>query len=506
MIARGVHPVSPHSIAASASIAAEARAAARTTPTVWGLSPVQLHDRFWAHRGVQVVRPGEPEPISPEAQLYLLTDERALATFEPGWQLQMLSWSSPDLVYIRVRDVREREYRERVVTDAQQNFVRFERIYTRSTPRLMRAAFTTDRAIAQAWRSAPSGRDGWPALRRRVPRERRSTLACNGVMYDRASDADLAHLVRDLTRMWSNPGAMIRRARAVSKGVWADGGVSLDPAARFAGSVWVGAGRTVDPLTTVIGPFVLWDDPAQRPAVEPIAWPAQRHIDLPRVHRPTDSLTRSAKRVHGACKRAFDIVFSIVAIAVSLPLYPLIMLAIWLEDARPFFFAHRRETTGGREFACLKFRSMYRDADKMRQRLEQAGKNQADGPQFFMENDVRVTRVGRFLRRTRLDELPQFFNVLRGHMSVVGPRPSPFNENQFCPAWREARLSVKPGITGLWQVKRTRIPGADFQEWIKYDIEYVENISFSLDLMILFLTVFCVLGGVLPRRKRAYVA
>src|SRR5207248_7868201 len=103
------------------------------------------------------------------------------------------------------------------------------------------------------------------------------------------------------------------------------------------------------------------------------------------------------------------------------------------------------------------------------------------GPQFYIEWDVRVTKVGRFLRQTRLDELPQFFNVLRGQMSVVGPRPSPFKENQFCPAWREARLSVRPGITGLWQVKRTRTVGLDFQEWIKYDIEYVENASFSLD-------------------------
>jgi lipopolysaccharide/colanic/teichoic acid biosynthesis glycosyltransferase len=113
-----------------------------------------------------------------------------------------------------------------------------------------------------------------------------------------------------------------------------------------------------------------------------------------------------------------------------------------------------------------------------------------------------VTKVGRFLRKTRLDELPQFFNVLRGQMSVVGPRPSPFKENQFCPAWREARLSVRPGITGLWQVKRTREIGLDFQEWIKYDIEYVENASFSLDMMIILRTIVSVIAGVLPKRKK----
>jgi lipopolysaccharide/colanic/teichoic acid biosynthesis glycosyltransferase len=144
---------------------------------------------------------------------------------------------------------------------------------------------------------------------------------------------------------------------------------------------------------------------------------------------------------------------------------------------------------------------MYRNAEKMKQEL--ADKNQADGAQFYIERDPRVTRVGRFLRRTRIDEWPQFFNVLIGHMSVVGPRPSPFKENQFCPAWREARLSVRPGITGLWQVKRTRELGADFQEWIKYDIEYVEHASFSLDMIILMQTVVCVIKGVLPKRKAA---
>jgi lipopolysaccharide/colanic/teichoic acid biosynthesis glycosyltransferase len=489
------------------AVEAIARPLGAAAPTVWGLNPVQLHDRFWAHRGVQVVRPGEAEPLSEKAQLYLLMDEKVLATFESGAQLEALYWSAPDLVYVRVHDTRERGYRERVVTDDADRFVRFERIYDRPVPRLMRAAFTPDRAIARAWQASPSGRVGWPALRRLVPRARRSTMLGYGTMYERGSDADLARLVRDLARMWTGVGAMVPRARAqqqVSVGgtVWADAGVTIDPDAKFAGPVWVGAGRRVDPQVTLIGPLVLWDDPAARPAPEPIVWPATRHTNLSDIHRPRDAMTLDAKRLHSAFKRAFDVVFSIVAIAVTLPLYPFIMLAIWLEDGLPVFFAHRRETIGGREFPCLKFRSMYRDAEKRKQELMAQGKNQADGPQFFMERDVRVTRVGRFLRKTRLDELPQFFNVLRGHMSVVGPRPSPFKENQFCPAWREARLSVRPGITGLWQVKRTREPGADFQEWIKYDIEYVENASFSLDMIIIFRTVIAVLTGMVPGPAR----
>jgi lipopolysaccharide/colanic/teichoic acid biosynthesis glycosyltransferase len=138
---------------------------------------------------------------------------------------------------------------------------------------------------------------------------------------------------------------------------------------------------------------------------------------------------------------------------------------------------------------------MRKDAEQIKARI--ARQNQADGPQFFIENDPRLTRVGRFIRKTNLDELPQFFNVLLGHMAIVGPRPSPRDENQFCPPWREARLSVRPGITGLWQVNRTRIRGTDFQEWIKYDIEYVENQSWLLDIRIVWKTIVVLMRGVI---------
>jgi lipopolysaccharide/colanic/teichoic acid biosynthesis glycosyltransferase len=199
--------------------------------------------------------------------------------------------------------------------------------------------------------------------------------------------------------------------------------------------------------------------------------------------------------VHSASKRLFDIIFALLFIILTLPLWLATMVAIWLEDGRPFIFAHRRETLGGREFPCLKFRSMRKDADRIKATLAQS--NQADGPQFYMEHDPRLTRVGRIIRKLNIDELPQFINVLLGHMSVVGPRPSPRAENQCCPAWREARLSVRPGITGLWQVQRTRRVGEDFQEWIKYDIQYVENVNWPMDLQIMCKTVAVILRGVI---------
>ena len=109
--------------------------------------------------------------------------------------------------------------------------------------------------------------------------------------------------------------------------------------------------------------------------------------------------------------------------------------------------------------------------------------------QFKIDNDPRVTKIGPWLRRSNIDELPQLFNVLLGQMSLVGPRPSPDSENQLCPEWRRTRLSVKPGITGLWQVLRLRNPHAsDFQEWIYYDVEYARHRSLWLDLQILLYT------------------
>lgn len=114
--------------------------------------------------------------------------------------------------------------------------------------------------------------------------------------------------------------------------------------------------------------------------------------------------------------------------------------------------------------------------------------NEVDGPQFKMADDPRISRVGRFLRETYLDEIPQFVNVLLGQMSVVGPRPSPEQENTLCPWWRDARLSVRPGVTGMWQVMRTREAGKDFNEWIQYDVEYVEKLSLKMDLWIIYKT------------------
>jgi lipopolysaccharide/colanic/teichoic acid biosynthesis glycosyltransferase len=185
-------------------------------------------------------------------------------------------------------------------------------------------------------------------------------------------------------------------------------------------------------------------------------------------------------------KRIFDIISSVIVLILFAPVLPIVMLAIKLTSSGPVFFKDMRQGLHGRPFRCLKFRTMQVGASRMQERLRIL--NQADGPQFMILDDPRQSAVGKFLRETYIDEIPQFVNVLLGQMSVIGPRPSPENENILCPFWRDARLSVRPGITGLWQICRTRQPMRDFQEWIHYDVKYVRDLSLKLDLWICWQT------------------
>jgi lipopolysaccharide/colanic/teichoic acid biosynthesis glycosyltransferase len=472
-------------------IAFQSTIAARPEPTqapimahtVWGLDPLALHHRYWAAHGVQVVRQGEPSEIVSDAELYLLTDPRILVHFQLRGVVEVLKWIAPQIMFLRLRDDRERGYREKVVTDDSNRFIRFQRLYDGGQDlRLARVALTPQIEVARLWQSAPDPLTGWKRLRRYTPRHESLAQSIAGRVFDRSLDREIAAYLKTLVQSWTHPDSTITRAKLLEPQVWKDPLSVIDPAARFIGPVWVGAGRKVAAGNTVIGPTIVWDDPSARPPTEDIQW-----LNIEPSEIPQTASIRSTTALSRAFKRLFDVVFSGLALALTLPLYPLIVLAIWVEDGRPFFFVHRRQTLGGREFPCIKFRSMARDAELLKAQLRD--QNQADGPQFFIPRDPRLTRVGKFLRKYDLDELPQFINVWLGHMSVVGPRPSPQVENQYCPPWRDARLSVRPGITGLWQIHRTRTTGADFQEWIKYDIEYVEHRSWALDLWIIWRTI-----------------
>ena len=188
----------------------------------------------------------------------------------------------------------------------------------------------------------------------------------------------------------------------------------------------------------------------------------------------------------GIFKRFADIVFASVFLLLMLPLLPIVAILIKLDSRGPVFFRHKRQGRHACDFGCVKLRTMMVGADDIQARLRR--KNEVDGPQFKIDNDPRISRLGDFLRETCIDEIPQFYNVLVGQMSVVGPRPSPEQENSLCAQWRDGRLSVRPGITGLWQVCRTREAGQDFQEWITHDLEYVRKLSWQLDLWICWRT------------------
>ncbi len=191
-------------------------------------------------------------------------------------------------------------------------------------------------------------------------------------------------------------------------------------------------------------------------------------------------------------KQTLDVLFAGVLIVLLSPALIAAAIAIKLTSSGPVFFVQERVGMAKRRFRLFKFRTMVVDAEKRMAELEKL--NEVSGPVFKLRNDPRITPVGRFLRKTSIDELPQLFNVLNGEMSLVGPRPLPVRDyNGFDEDWHRRRFSVRPGITCLWQVKGRSNIG--FDEWMKLDMEYIDKWSFWLDLKILFKTVPAVLRG-----------
>jgi exopolysaccharide biosynthesis polyprenyl glycosylphosphotransferase len=214
---------------------------------------------------------------------------------------------------------------------------------------------------------------------------------------------------------------------------------------------------------------------------------------IPVVSLPPMRLSRSIRTV----KRAIDLVASGLGLLALTPVLAVIALAIRLDSKGPIFFRQSRHGRGGTEFKIVKFRTMVADAEAQRLAMAHLNEMEGAGPLFKMANDPRITKVGAFLRKTSLDELPQLWNVLRGEMSLVGPRPFVVHESEQITGWAGRRLDTTPGITGLWQVLgRNDIP---FDEMVKLDYVYVTNWSLWWDIKILLRTIPTVLG-----RKGAY--
>lgn len=195
---------------------------------------------------------------------------------------------------------------------------------------------------------------------------------------------------------------------------------------------------------------------------------------------------------YATAKRLFDIVASLVLILLFSPVLLACAVAVKASSPGPVLYISRRCGLGGRTFGFMKFRSMRQDADRELQKIKE--RNEKDGPIFKIKADPRITPVGRFLRRYSLDELPQFFNVLAGHMSLVGPRPPLPNEVEQYDERALERLSVLPGMTCYWQIMgRCEL---SFEEWIDLDLRYIAEMSLWLDIKILALTPVAAFKGI----------
>jgi lipopolysaccharide/colanic/teichoic acid biosynthesis glycosyltransferase len=247
----------------------------------------------------------------------------------------------------------------------------------------------------------------------------------------------------------------------------------------------IGSGYCV-PSGTRLKECIVMND---RTPVEQILRPAAARA--PRMQSRPGARLSAPRSVFGALlKRAIDIFGASQGLVLFSPLFVAIAVAIKLDSAGPVLFSQQRCGRGGWPFRMLKFRTMVVNAERLQKHL--AGNKDVDGPVFKVFKDPRVTRVGRLLRKLSLDELPQLWNVLAGDMSLVGPRPLVMGEMRFSPSWRDLRLSIKPGITGPWQIGGRN--HASFHDWILKDVSYVRTHSVWQDLMILMKTIFWAFG------------
>ena len=299
---------------------------------------------------------------------------------------------------------------------------------------------------------------------------------------DRRELADLARIVRDRIRITDDAGLLDPRRIGVV--------LSETPAA--------GAWKLAEDICDLL--------PAEsrRPKCAVYVYPfdpAQRDVDTAvEVDQPMDS--REARpmqvlfvRSLPAWKRVIDVIGAGTALVLTVPLLLLVAVAVKITSRGPVFFIQQRDGLGRRRFWLYKFRTMVANADAIKADLRSM--SEQDGPAFKLRNDPRVTPIGSFLRRTSIDELPQFWNVLKGDMSLVGPRPLPCDESAACVAWQKQRLSVTPGLTCIWQVKgRSQVT---FDEWMGMDLRYIRSRGFWHDMKLLLQTILVVL-----RQKGAY--
>lgn len=230
------------------------------------------------------------------------------------------------------------------------------------------------------------------------------------------------------------------------------------------------------------------------PHLEVVEIPQQKSAEIIYPRRYT-GLILTDKRAYSIIKRVLDIILSLAALILLLPILLLITVAISIEDGGLPFFIQERTGRNGKVFKMYKFRTMVKNAQQLHEKL--LSQNEMDGPAFKMTNDPRVTKLGKILRKHGIDELPQLLNIIKGDMSIVGPRPLPVYEQDKCDEYQNQRLMVKPGLVCYWQSspRKNTMP---FEEWIELDLRYITERSLMTDLKVIISTVT---SGVLEKNS-----
>lgn len=208
------------------------------------------------------------------------------------------------------------------------------------------------------------------------------------------------------------------------------------------------------------------------------------------INKDLAKVTRNESFFYSFIKRVIDIVGSLVGLVVLSPILLIVAILIKFDSKGPILFSQIRVGKNGNEFKMYKFRSMVVDAEELKEKLQE--KNERKGPMFKMKDDPRITKIGKFIRKTSIDELPQLINILKGEMSIVGPRPSLPKEVAQFDDWMLERLEVKPGLTCYWQVEGR--DDIEFREWMELDVKYVRERNLKIDIVLIFKTVFVLFG------------
>lgn len=493
------------------------------------IAQMELHRPVISYNGQLKLSPQSRSGQSGDQPLCILVNARHFPFCDLEEAIALHRQGRSDATFFDVCEVRAaRSYDERLRVGRDGQVERVDRVYDAGPaigspwPALVILSHSAAQSIAAG--GLPSRMMEWPAaLLRQGLRVHSARLG--GRCFDLEEESDLCELGETLLRL--RPQWLIAAGDLQERAprVWTGKNVSIPASAELIGPLAIGDGAVIGEHAILVGPAAIGRNSriGARVVVRRAIIPPSSSVisDSTRVQR--NGQTHATARLNGnaperlirlqtvlearrltplhalrhqaylAAKRAMDAMGALVFLGMTLPFYPLIALAIKLNSPGPIFYGHIRQGRAGKNFRCWKFRTMIVNAEQLKETL--LAKNEVDGPQFKIKDDPRIFFVGKWLRRLNMDEWPQFINVLLGQMSLVGPRPSPERENQMCPAWREARLSVRPGITGLWQVSRQRGGETDFQEWIYYDVQYVKQQSLWLDLKVLFKTIRVALRG-----------